>query len=382
MPLIVCGVFVAELALTLHRRYDKSQAWLLLWALVAMVLYGCHFLFFHHSTSWVALTDSVYSACNLAVYPLYLLYISELTDRCPLSAQRRRLCAMMLPAAVGGILVAVLYALMDSVSTDAFVESYLYENSRQGLHGVALAQAWTHDACHLVFAASVVAVMVGGVRRVRRYNRTVDELFADTEGRSLHHIDLILRLLVLTSLLSVFVNGVGRFWFADSPWLTLPSLAFSALLFAIGWTGLQPRMTIAQMDMQPKSTQSMPQTATPAAAPTLESQSEPTAAATTSQLYTRLEELMSQQLVFLQQDLRLDLVAQMLGTNRTYLLQTLRAETGMTFREYVNRQRIRYAEELMRKSPELSKTDVATLSGYSTPSSFYRNLKVYGSQAS
>jgi YesN/AraC family two-component response regulator len=49
----------------------------------------------------------------------------------------------------------------------------------------------------------------------------------------------------------------------------------------------------------------------------------------------------------------------------------------MSFSEYINLQRIAYAEQLMSTHPELSKTEVSLQSGYASPASFYRNYKLY-----
>ena len=94
-------------------------------------------------------------------------------------------------------------------------------------------------------------------------------------------------------------------------------------------------------------------------------------------LFTKAVKLIEGKKLFLQYDLRLDDVAGMLGTNRTYLIYALNEGNGMSFREYVNRLRITYAKQLMAENPELSKSQIATMCGYNTPSSFYRNWKKY-----
>jgi AraC-like DNA-binding protein len=58
-------------------------------------------------------------------------------------------------------------------------------------------------------------------------------------------------------------------------------------------------------------------------------------------------------------------------------LQALNEEKGMTFKEYINRLRIEYAEQLMERNPSLTKNEIATMSGYNTLSSFYRNYNTY-----
>ena len=94
-------------------------------------------------------------------------------------------------------------------------------------------------------------------------------------------------------------------------------------------------------------------------------------------IFEKLETLMNEQQTFLKNDVLLNDVAKMLGTNRTYLLQALNSCAHMTFKEYINRKRIAYAEQLAIEKPNLSKTEIATLSGYNSMSSFYRNYGLY-----
>jgi YesN/AraC family two-component response regulator len=97
------------------------------------------------------------------------------------------------------------------------------------------------------------------------------------------------------------------------------------------------------------------------------------------QIYEKLESMMNEQQTYLKNDLLLNDVAKLLGTNRTYLLQALSACAHMTFKEYINRKRIAHAEQLMAQNPLTPKTEIATLSGYNSMSSFYRNYSLYHS---
>ena len=84
LPLMVSVVMVAQLTLTYRRRTNKAIRWLLLWAMATLLLYACHFVYFNHHISLIPFTDTVYVTMNLLVYPLFLLYISAITDRVPL----------------------------------------------------------------------------------------------------------------------------------------------------------------------------------------------------------------------------------------------------------------------------------------------------------
>ena len=397
LPMIVCGVITAQLALALRHKTDRPRCWLFAWGLATTLLYTGHYIFFSHMNRLIPWSDTVYGMCNLAVYPLYLIYISELADTKPLSFNRWTIAALLCPSIICGGVFGVIYAMMSPEQTEAFLQIYLNEGTKEGLSDLAMTLAVAHDICKVIFSLEVVLVMVVGVKKVRDYHRKIDLLYADTEERSLHWVNIILVILVITSVLSLVVNRIGRQWFEDSLWMALPSFAFSSVIFAIGWIGLRRRPVareiIRQNDMAEEDDiieQNLAGKAVVDEAenlieqiPELVFETQGATEAPTGHfnkglpLMERLASLMEEQQLYLRHDLKLDEVAQMLGTNRTYLINALNEATGMSFKEYVNRFRIAFAKKLMEEHPEYSKNQIASLCGYTTPSSFYRNWKRY-----
>ena len=365
-PVIVCSLNTMMLLLNWRRQPNSAVGWLTVWSVATMLLYACHFLYFQHATEFLPVSDSLYTVCNLVVYPLYLIYISEQTDLQPLSSKPLMVGGVWVLGLLGGVIIFTLYAVMDESETHEFINTFLYHDRSDGLEGTVWLQYVAHRTCQTIFAVEVVVVAMIGYRKIKRYNATLEQLCADTDDKSLRPIGIILQLLVVTGVLSFAVNYIGRQHFADSLWLAVPALVFSVLLFSITWVGLNYHTTLRDISNSKVTTGTTVEENKPA------SQNDQRA------MKNQLEQLMMQERIFLRQDLRLDDVALMLGTNRTYLLATLRNEMGMTFKEYINRQRIAYAEELMRRVPNISKIEVASQSGYGTPSSFYRNMKAYG----
>ena len=365
LPLMVCVVMVVQLTLTYRRRTDKAIRWLLLWAIATLLLYGCHFIYFNHFSDLLPFSDTLYVALNLTVYPLFLLYISAITDRKPLSQQKRFLWSAFMSPVTAGIVVGGLYGAMDAGEAKAFITSYLYLGYETTLSGLALAQAWVHIVCHITFAIQVIIVIVRGFRRIRRFNKTVEQLYADTENKEIEAIPTILILFIVTSLVSTIVNVIGRQMFVDTVIIALPSVAFSALIFALSWVGMQHNFSMRDIpeEQEKETDDSEKVTAVPSANSII--------------IYEKLENLMNNEQIFLQNDLLLNDVAKLLGTNRTYLLQALSSCAHMTFKEYINRKRIAHAEQLIANNPLMPKTEIATRSGYNSMSSFYRNLGHY-----
>ena len=367
LPLMVCVVMVIQLTLTYRKRMDKAIRWLLRWAIATLLLYSCHFIFFNHHIDLLPFSDTIYVVQNLTVYPLFLLYISEITDRIPLSQQKSFLWLVFTPPIMAGIVVGCLYGVMDAGETKSFITNYLYHGHETSLSGLPLVQGWVHIICHIIFAIQVIIVIVKGFRRIRRFNKTVQQLYADTENREIQSIPTILILFIATSLVSTIVNVIGRQMFVDNIIIALPSVAFSALIFALSWVGMQQNFSMRDIpEEQEKETEDTEQIAD-------------TPSSTSILIYERLETMMNEQQVFLQKDLLLNDVAKQLGTNRTYLLRALSSCAHMTFKEYINHKRIAYAEQLMEETPLTPKVEIAARSGYNSMSSFYRNLGLYHS---
>lgn len=84
-----------------------------------------------------------------------------------------------------------------------------------GLQGTALWQAYVHTACKVAFALIVVYVLVTAMRRLREYDKALEQYFADTEHMTMRSVRNVLVLVVVISCVSLVFNVVGRHSFAD-----------------------------------------------------------------------------------------------------------------------------------------------------------------------
>ena len=123
LPLMTCAFFTVYITLELRNKELRELPALLYYMLAATILYAGHFIFFNHTISLIPFTDTLYLAANLAVYPLYLIYIIRLTRRILPSHY-----LVLLPATIGAIACGITYTMMTEEETDLFINSYLYQN--------------------------------------------------------------------------------------------------------------------------------------------------------------------------------------------------------------------------------------------------------------
>lgn len=359
LPLITCALFSMLILLEWYNRQLREQHTLFAFMLTATLLYVGHYIYFNRAADLLPLSDILYVSANLTVYPLYLIYIIRLTSK-----WRAVYWLMLLPGLLAIMATGTGYIFMTDEEDRMFVHNYLYHNSQTGLTDMALFQAYIRQFCKLVFAIEVIATVVIGSMMIRRYDRMVDEFYADTDDKSMRNIQSILYLVLTIAVLSFIVNIIGRARFTDHEIiLTTTSLMFSALLFAIGYEGLHRHFSIIDMRTNKEQVSN--------------DDSAALKDAVNRSMTERIIALVENDKIYLQPDLKLDDLAQMMHTNRTYIYQAVNQQMGISFNEFINRYRIAHAKRLMASDPTLSMNDVALLSGFASLSSFYRNMKKY-----
>jgi len=103
--------------------------------------------------------------------------------------------------------------------------------------------------------------------------------------------------------------------------------------------------------------------------------SEDMRAAYNSDLMQRLCQLMEEQQLYHNSNLKREDVAKMLNTNRTYITDCIKATTDQTFTQFVNAYRVKCAKRLLSDHSEKKMSAVAIEAGFASESSFFRTFK-------
>lgn len=364
MPLFVV-FFWLILFLLDARKNDTAKRFLTLFLGVALVNYLAHWFYFNHNYPVYQLLDSVWVFTSLAVYPLYYYYIRLLTVDLELDW---RWIWIVFPALLLSLFSAVLYLLMSPAELDMFTHEVLYHNRecRAGYPLLVRLQAMRIVLFKVIFATEVLLTLYFGLCLIKVFNEKVHAFYSNVENREITRIRTLLLFLVLTAGISFASNLFGKHFFSDYPCLlAFPSIAHSMALFGISCVGYRQHFSIRDLCEDQQDGEHC-------------YAAEPEGDAMTGVeydlLFSKLENLFEEDQVFKNSELRLNDVAHELGTNRTYLSRLIRNRRNMTFCDFVNDYRIRYAEAVL-SSPEhfrLTIDEVAFNSGFSGSSSFYR----------
>ncbi|WP_160111137.1 AraC family transcriptional regulator [Dysgonomonas sp. Marseille-P4361] len=94
-----------------------------------------------------------------------------------------------------------------------------------------------------------------------------------------------------------------------------------------------------------------------------------------SSIFNKLELYMNEEEAFRNCELNREEIASILGTNRQYLADAVKAETGKTFMDYINNYRLDYARRLLIIDNTIPVTYIIRDSGFSSNTTFYRLFK-------
>lgn len=360
LPFFVC-LFWLILFFLEFRRADSAKRFLTFFLLVCTVLYFSHAVYFSRDTYLFSFLESIYAFCMLAVYPLYFLYICKLTTGKPLPSTRYW---VLLPALFVSLFSVAFYTMMSECERISFVEHYFY-HSAMPVHSVSFAETGQLYRIHfmrVLFLIQLIPVCYFSLKKLIHFKAEVNNFYADTDEKTLAPIRVLLVLFVLFAFLSAGANQIGRDFFTKDLWLVaIPSVIFSSMIFTVSYMGY--RQSFTAVDFLRTA-----QTAGQEETNNIDSSKEV--------LMERIRVLMEEEMLFQKKDLLIADVAKGAGSNRTYVSNYINQELKLSFSDYINTYRIRYAQSLMSMpGNSFSLFEIAERSGFTNEVSFYRNFK-------
>jgi len=92
-------------------------------------------------------------------------------------------------------------------------------------------------------------------------------------------------------------------------------------------------------------------------------------------LVKRLTDYIEKSQAFLQPDLSLTVVSKELGTNRTYLSSLINQQFGVNFNSYINKYRVDYVCEYLKKHPDTICEELVLIGGFGSKSTMKRAMR-------
>ncbi len=362
LPMFVC-LFWFILLLTDRQQVNLSKRFLILFFGLSFINYFSHAAYFNQQYRLYTVLDSIWCFTSLAAYPLYYLYIRLLTTD---SKIRWKWSLVLIPSLLVSLFSAVTYILMSPDEVITFVHGILYFGSgyEQPFPTMVRVQIFRMLLFKIVFVVQVFIVIYFGLQHIIKYNARIKDFYSDTDKKDLSSMKWLLIVFIFASLVSVVSSGIGKTYFFSHHWLLfIPSFTHALFLYGVGYAGYKQNFTIEHFQQDINQ---------------LERISMPVRGKHKKEDYrVLLIDLLENKEIFAQSDLRITDLTKMLNTNRTYTSRLLNEVFQTNFADLINKYRIKKSDELLRSDArnEYSMEDIASMSGFSSLSSFYRSFK-------
>lgn len=405
LPMIVCLFWTAILWMDWRREQSVFKLRLMVFSSVVCLLYVGHYVYFNKVYEVLPVSDVIYSMSNLLVYPLFFLYVKQLTDA---EWNKRKWCAWaVLPALLVGMMMGGLFLLMSPEERNDFVENQLYTTDYIGNSPLMKAQYLLHRGRQVLFVILVLFVLLASYRKLKKFDEMAENYYADTEERNTQTMRSTIMVMLCVCVLSVVVNVLGRSFFSQSQVaLGVVSVGFTLLLFMLLYAGHNQNFSVEDMvkdDLAPareeEECMECEGECMRSEEESVESEEEEKVKVKTGvktpeavnvwakrnvpireqieKLRTEIERVMEEEKLYLIHDFRLTDLIERMKTNREYVYRAVNVGMGMSFSQMVNRKRIEYALELLKKQPDIDISELYSAAGFTSQAVFYRNFKSY-----
>ncbi len=339
---------------------------------ISIVLYA---QYFNQKLSMPFLVDVLFLCVSVFVAPSYVLFIRSLTS---LNGLQKKDWLAFIPSIVFVLFILAIVISMTPIDKYCYVKSALFDrpmaipNSRP-FQLMCFIEKWGFN---VFIALDVLIILVWGDNKISKYHEMLENYYATTEGKSITtgRIISICTILIAPVGIAAVLMVESGFGIENNLFTLYFTMIECLLAFMIGYYNYQLTYSAEQLsemlseDEHRHPVQTVATNAEIASADMLNSQY--------TQINLRLKNVMENDKVFLNPDLSIMTLSELLGTNRTYLSRVIHFNYDANFSTYINNLRINYALKLLSETEpgKMQIKELAAECGYRSLSSFHRNF--------
>lgn len=316
--------------------------------------------------------------CLIASFcvPFYILFLNHMTDN-------RLMPVRNLVAFLPSILYAAMLITAQLLMTDADRDAYIC-NVVLG-HSIHMDSSLAYDWMLMVgnrffkffIPLQAIFALIYGEHRLKKFLGNVVDFDDLGNTRYVSRLRGIHTLTIIGSALCLFISIIPIYELVEQIWLVGTFVLLEVILIVVLTTMIM-RMEFLSDTVQLLNNEKIPDIRLE----DYESESPAPVVVNVEpipSLIARIDEAMEKERLFLSQDITLVTLSEKIGTNRTYVSKAIKDAKGCNFPDYLNRYRLDYAIELLKKTPkdEIMIQNIAVQCGCGSIQTFYRYFKLF-----
>ena len=311
--------------------------------------------------------------------PVYFLFLNRLTDREKTPTLN---ILAFLPAILFAALMISATIMMSEAEKQAFLANEILGQSIQT--DSSMAYDWMQFIIKRVFGAFIaiegILVMIYGEFRLNTYVHLLEQYYSASSSlrmrkvRGVHTLSIIVASLFLFMSVIPLSDAANMLWFLGVI-LVIELVMVSMIISYVMRIEYSAEDLYAMID--DGNSDDIASTYSPVVNDDMINANR--VVDPIPPLIVRIDEAMERDNLFLRPDLSIVMLAEQVGTNRTYVSKAIKDTKGVNFSDYVNRFRLDYALELMKKTPKdaIVIQNIAIQCGCGSIQTFYRYFKLF-----
>lgn len=360
-PLMVCILWLAYYCKN-SLNGNASQRILCLYFLITIYIYLYKLNHLSHNIQTKGLADVAFSLSNMLVYPIFYLYIVSLTGRL-----KKNHFLTFVPAVLISLAMTYGYYMTpdNNLELKAYnkLDSYIFWlNYNKILNLIE----------NVVIHISIVFSFYFGSMRLFNSKKKLNSYISNLDDKNFNRLRNSLTLFAINTSLTPFMELTNEeLTICDSIKAYILITISAILLFFVGYYGFMKKNIIVNYPIPKEEHLS----------PTAQDNEPYNNKNNENMIYLkdlakRIEDLMNKEHLFLKPDLKVVDIAVITGSNKTYIFRALKLiNEGLSFPDYINRFRLKYSVDLMKRNQNITLAEISIASGFNTESTFYRAFK-------
>lgn len=383
-PCFVCLNSAITLFISYKKNNRSQNIWMLCMLLMAISVYIWN-IYYNGISDLVSFykLDIVDTICGLSYFPLVRLYFKTIMDETPLGWKEY---LWFLPGVLIASVDLLIFFYIGEGQAAVYIQKTVWTSQEAKIEGQGLFSAPIFlmyymvniITYYIVLVLQLVLLMKYTLTRLVSYKKQLDEFYSNTEGKSVENIKaMLIGVTALVFIMLLAFLGETIFFRYYPLMICLLGTVFGSTLYFLNYQFFKVEYTAADLaaDLR-RSDQEAEEQGYAIMFDADELLLPPDVKRRRREdVISQLNALLDNDRIFLQADLRLNEVANLTQTSRSYISALIREEYHCNFSELINSRRIAYAKQLTLVNPGISHAYVAEESGFSHPSSFSRVFK-------
>lgn len=379
LPFLIALFWLLYVIVSRRPNHKAIRKVLILYMADSLLLFFTYAAFLQNETSLYLICRTLNIFSLASIFPLYYIYLRLTTTETTL---KPHYLWTFLPAI---ILSTITFIAVCTMNEHEITLASHYEYSSQEWYVFTprtLLVYYAHIATAIIILLEIIAMAIASVITVLKYRRNIEDYYANSEERlrGLAFEMSFVIILALASVAAMFTTGIQHF--LNSDLLLIVTSIFSTLpMCVIGFHSQSRRFTIQEFQNEVnKHTYNFSKNTKNNSIQgngDKEQSDKQTIEVNISYIAERIVEVIEKKQLYLQTDLRITDICDLLSTNRTYISQAINNHLGGNFSDFINRYRLQYAKEILSDHSNDNYTieSLAEQAGFSSAASMNRTFR-------